>query len=115
MKDPFVLSLSKVKASSNSIRPVERLKGTGTVTTRHGKKISVQYHISYSPDHAGALEGSSAPRLKAFSGQVWCPYDGSFVCIHFEQTMTLCMEDGRCLCFSHCNRDGGITVTKWIG
>jgi hypothetical protein len=29
--------------------------------------------------------------------------------------MTLRMEDGRQLRFTHRNRDGGITVEKWIG
>ncbi len=29
--------------------------------------------------------------------------------------MMLRMEDGRKLRFAHLNRDGGITVTQWIG
>jgi len=115
MKDTFVLSLSKSKTKSNDLRPVERLKGTGIVTTRRGKEISVQYHISFAPDDAGLAEDASASGLKAFSGQIWCPYDGSFVCVHSGQIMTLRMEDGRQLCFSHSDRDGGVTVTKWIG
>ena len=53
--------------------------------------------------------------MKEFSGQIWCPYDGSFVCVHAGQTMTLRMEDGRRLRFVHCNRDGGVTVTQWLG
>jgi hypothetical protein len=97
------------------VRPVERLKGTGVVTTRRGKEISVQYHITFAPDDPAATGDTPASALKAFSGQVWCPYDGSFVCVHSGQTMTLRMEDGRQLCFSHSNRDGGVTVTKWIG
>jgi hypothetical protein len=115
MKDTFVLSLSKSKTRPNDVRPVERLKGTGTVTTRRGKEISVQYHISFAPDDASETGDSPESGLKAFSGQIWCPYDGSFVCVHSGQTMTLRMEDGRKLCFSHRDRDGGVTVTKWIG
>jgi hypothetical protein len=94
------------------LRPIERFQGTGTVTTRRGKEISVQYHLCFSPPENGKL---SAAALKDFSGQVWCPYDGSFVCVHEGQIMTLRMEDGRKLRFVHSNRDGAVTVTQWLG
>jgi hypothetical protein len=101
---------------SNKLRPVERLNGTGIVTTKSGKEISVQYHLCFAQDEAGAdTEDSPAAGLKELSGQVWCPHDGSFVCVHSGQTMTLLMEDGRRLRFSHRNRDGAISVIKWIG
>jgi len=102
--------------TTNKLRPVERLNGTGTVITKSGKEISVQYHLCFSADSEGPeAEDSSPAGLKELSGQVWCPHDGSFVCVHSGQTMTLCMEDGRRLRFAHRNRDGGISVIKWIG
>jgi hypothetical protein len=95
---------------------VERLKGTGLVTTGRGKEVSVRYHLSLTQDEIDAGAGE-LPQLgpRRFAGQVWCVHDGSFVAIHLGQTMTLQMEDGRQLRFTHSNRDGGITVTKWIG
>ena|SRR5579863_5188673 len=98
--------------TSNKLRPVERLNGTGIVITKSGKEISVQYHLCFSSE---ATEAEEASGVKELSGQVWCPHDGSFVCVHSGQTMTLCMEDGRRLRFAHRNRDGGISVIKWIG
>jgi hypothetical protein len=101
---------------TNKLRPVERLNGTGTVITKSGKEISVQYHLSFAHDSAnGESEDAPPAGMKDLSGQVWCPHDGSFVCVHSGQTMTLCMEDGRKLRFSHRDRDGAISVIKWIG
>jgi len=115
MSSSITSSLHKTLVD-NSRRVVDRLKGTGIVTTGRGKEISVRYHLSLTQDEIDAGPGEQ-PRLGAqsFSGQIWCVHDGSFVAIHLGQTMTLRMEDGRQLCFTHRNRDGGITVTKWIG
>jgi hypothetical protein len=103
-------------AVDTSRRVIDRLKGTGLVTTGRGKEISVKYHLSLTQDEIDSGLGAQ-PQLgpKNFAGQVWCPYDGSFVAIHLGQTMTLRMEDGRRLRFTHRNRDGAITVTKWLG
>jgi hypothetical protein len=100
----------------NGKRVIDRLKGTGLVTTGRGKETSVKYHLSLTQEEVDPAPGE-LPQLgpKNFAGQIWCPYDGSFVAIHLGQTMTLRMEDGRRLQFTHRNRDGGITVTKWIG
>ena len=97
-------------------RVIERLKGTGLVTSERGKEISVRYHLCLTQEHIDSGPGEQ-PQLgpKTFDGQIWCPYDGSFVAVHLGQTMTLRMEDERRLRFTHRNRDGGITVTKWIG
>jgi hypothetical protein len=95
---------------------IERLKGTGLVTTDRGKEISVKYHLSLVQeeiDSGSEEEAHLGP--KTFAGQIWCPHDGSFVAVHQGQPMTLRMEDGRQLRFTHRNRDGGITVEKWIG
>jgi hypothetical protein len=102
--------------AANGKRIVARLKGTGLVTTERGKEISARYHLSLTEDEPDCGHGDQ-PHLgpKSFAGQIWCPQDGSFVAIHLDQTMTLRMEDGRQLRFTHRNRDGGITVTQWIG
>ena len=107
--------LDKTSVSSGR-RVIDRLKGTGLVTTGRGKEISVKYHLSLAQDEidSGAVEQSQfGPKM--FSGQIWCPHDGSFVAVHLGQPMTLRMEDGRQLRFTHRNRDSGITVEKWIG
>lgn len=100
----------------SSRRVIDRLKGTGLVTTDRGKESSARYHLSLTQDEIDSGAGGQ-PQFgpKNFSGQIWCPHDGSFVAVHQGQTMTLRMEDGRQLRFTHRNRDGGITVTKWIG
>jgi hypothetical protein len=101
---------------NNGRRVIERLKGTGLVTTERGKESSVRYHLSLTQDEVDSGTGDQ-PHFgpKNFAGQIWCPHDGSFVAIHLGQIMTLRMEDGRRLRFTHRNRDGGITVTQWIG
>lgn len=103
-------------SAGNGNRVIERLKGNGLVTTGRGKEISVKYHLSLTQDEVDSAPGQP-PQLgsKNFAGQVWCPYDGSFVAIHLGQTMTLRMEDGRRLRFTHRNRDGAISVTQWVG
>jgi hypothetical protein len=97
-------------------RVIERLKGTGLVIAKGGKEISVKYHLCLTQDEIEPAPGEQ-PQLgpRNFAGQIWCPHDGSFVAVHLGQTMTLRMEDGRRLNFTHQNRDGGITVTRWIG
>jgi len=111
------VTISQPRTSvSNGKRVIERLKGTGLVTTERGKESSARYHLSLIQDEIDSAPGDQ-PQLGPmnFTGQVWCPHDGSFVAIHQGQTMTLRMEDGRRLRFTHRNRDGGITVTEWIG
>lgn len=95
---------------------IERLKGTGVAISQRGKEIPVQYHLSLIQEEIEAAPGEQ-PQMgsRSFAGQIWCPHDGSFVAVHLGQTMTLRMEDGRKLRFVHRNRDGGITVTKWLG
>jgi hypothetical protein len=111
-----VTSVPHRTSGDRSSRVIDRLKGTGLVTTSRGKEISVKYHLSLTQDEIDSGLGAQ-PQLgpKNFAGQIWCPYDGSFVAIHLGQTMTLRMEDGRRLRFTHRNRDGAITVTKWLG
>jgi hypothetical protein len=104
------------KAAVDGKRLIDRLKGNGVATTGRGKEISVRYHLSLSQDQLDCDRGD-LPEFgaKTVAGQVWCPHDGSFVAVHQGQVMTLLMEDGRKLRFVHSNRDGGITVTQWIG
>ena len=111
-----ITSFQNKTSAGNGRRVIERLKGIGIVTTERGKESSVRYHLSLTQDETDSGPGDQ-PELgpKDFAGQIWCPHDGSFVAIHQGQTMTLRMEDGRRLRFTHQNRDGGITVTKWIG
>jgi len=95
---------------------VERLKGTGIVTTGRGKRIAVEYQLCFAQDAAGlTLNDQMTGGANGFSGQVWCRHDSSFVCVHSGQTMTLSLEDGRRLRFTHRSRDGEITVTEWLG
>ena len=116
MKDIFALQLSKSTAAGNRARPVKRLSGTGVVTTASGKEFSVEYHLSYPKDETDTnSEGPTKTAQKELSGQVWCPYDGSFVSVHQGKVMTLSLADGRRLRFHHRNRDGGIVVTEWLG
>ena len=115
MKDTFALQLSKSSAPNNKLRPAKRLSGTGTVTTGRGKVVSVEYHLCFAQNGEDADEEPSNAEIKSFTGQVWCPYDGSFVSVHLGKTLTLRIEDGRQLRFEHRNRDGGIVVTEWIG
>ena len=114
MKD--TIQLPRSNPTGNKVRPVKRLSGTGIVTTGRGKEISVEYHLCFSQDDTGSqTEAPSKASMKEFSGQVWCPYDGSFVSVHLGKVMTLSIEDGRRLRFFHRNRDGAIAVTEWLG
>jgi hypothetical protein len=115
MASNFTSFLNKT-STGNGKRVIERLKGTGVATTERGKESSVRYHLSLTQDEVDSAPGEEQQLgPKSFAGQIWCPHDGSFVAIHIGQTMTLRMEDGRQLRFTHQNRDGGITVTQWIG
>lgn len=115
MKDIFSLQLSRSNAPGNKTRPTKRLSGTGTVTTGKGKTFSVEYHLCFMQDGTEPGDNLSSNEIKTFSGQVWCPYDGSFISVHLGKIMTLKIEDGRQLRFTHQNRDGAIAVTEWIG
>jgi hypothetical protein len=95
--------------------PVERLSGRGMVTTKRGKQISVEYHLCIMPGSDTQAGAAAEAGLPGFSGQVWCPYDGSFVSVYQGKIMTLCIEDGRKLRFFHQDRDGAIAVTEWLG
>lgn len=115
MKEIFTLQLSKSTAPGNKMRPAKRLSGTGIVTTGRGKQISVEYHLCFTPRGGEPSEDPATAELNAFTGQVWCPYDGSFVSVYLGKILTLRIEDGRQLRFVHRNRDGGIAVTEWLG
>jgi hypothetical protein len=116
LKDVFMLQLSRSTTAGNKARAVQRLNGSGTVTTSRGREIPVEYHLSFpknDPNGPDQDPAQSAP--KEFSGQVWCPYDGSFVSVYSGKTLTLRMADGRRLRFIHQDRDGGVAVTEWLG
>jgi hypothetical protein len=116
LKDVFALQLSRSNTvSRDKALAVRRLKGNGTATTRRGREIPVEYHLCFPQHPADTSDDPSHAPLQEFSGQVWCPYDGSFVSVHFGKILTLRLEDGRQLRFCHQDRDGGITVTEWIG
>ena len=116
MKDVFSLQLSRSTAPGHNSKPVRRLNGTGVVTTRRGREIPVEYHLCFPQNDPGAAsEDPSKSAAGEFSGQVWCPYDGSFVSVYSGKTLTLRLEDGRRLRFFHRDRDGGIAVTEWLG
>ena len=116
MKEVFALQLSRSSAPGNKQRPVQRLNGTGIVITGRGRQIPVEYHLSFPQNDPATATGDPAKaKLKEFSGQVWCPYDGSFVSVHSGKILTLRLEDGRQLRFVHQNRDGAIAVTEWLG
>jgi hypothetical protein len=93
---------------------LERLSGTGTVTTERGKTISVAYQLSVPKGAAASHKWPLGNVLKDVSGRVWCPYDGSFVSVNQGKVMTLHIEDGRRLRFLLQDRDGGIAVTEWL-
>jgi hypothetical protein len=116
LKDVFMLQLSKTTERGDKNRPVKRLNGTGVVTTGRGREIPVEYHLCFPQDNPAAPpKDPSNVSVKEFSGQVWCPYDGSFVSVHSGKILTLRLEDGRQLRFFHQNRDGGIAVIEWLG
>ncbi|MGA2133532.1 MAG: hypothetical protein ABSH50_14655 [Bryobacteraceae bacterium] len=92
------------------------MNGSGTVTTGRGREISVEYHLSFPQiDPTAVTEDPSKSAVKDFSGQVWCPYDGSFVSVYSGKVLTLRLEDGRRLRFLYQSRDGAIGVTEWLG
>jgi len=116
LNDVFRLQLTRSTTAGNKARSFQRLHGSGIVTTRRGRDIAVEYHLSFpknDPDGPDQDPSQSAPH--EFSGQVWCPYDGSFVSVYAGKTLTLQLADGRRLRFFHQDRDGGITVTEWLG
>jgi hypothetical protein len=109
----LALQLSR---SGNKSRPTRRLDGNGIVTTRRGREIKVQYHLCFPAiDPDAVTEDPSKAEAQQFSGQVWCPYDGSFVTVYSDKILTLRMEDGRRLRFCYQDRDGAIVVTEWLG
>jgi len=116
LKESFTLPLSKSTVPLKKARPSQHLNGSGIVTTGRGREISVEYHLFF-PQNDPKVPDQDPSKLppKEFSGQVWCPYDGSFVSVHAGKTMTLKLEDGRRLRFLHSNRDGGIAVLEWLG
>ena len=114
--DNFALPLARSAAPGNKTRPVRRLNGSGIVITRRGREISVEYHLCFPQiDPTAVNEDPSKSAVKDFSGQVWCPYDGSFVSVYSDKILTLRLEDGRRLRFVYRNRDGAIGVTEWLG
>lgn len=93
---------------------LERLQGTGLVTTLDGKEIPAKYDIRITQDDSAAGVGTP-PGRKHISGEVWAANDPYFVPTHLRQNMTLQMEDGRKISFFHRDSDGGIGLHKWIG
>jgi hypothetical protein len=92
------------------------LNGSGIVTTGRGREIPVEYHLCFPQiDPAAVTEDPSGSMAKDFTGQVWCPYDGSFVSVYSDKILTLRLEDGRRLRFFYQDRDGAIAVTEWLG
>jgi hypothetical protein len=92
------------------------LAGSGIVTTGRGREIPVEYHLSFPQiDPTVVTEDPSGSRAKDFTGQVWCPYDGSFVSVYSGKILTLRLQDGRRLRFFYQDRDGAIAVTEWLG
>jgi len=107
---------SKPSAPGNKTRPVRRLNGSGIVTTRRGREIPVEYHLCFPQiDPTAVTEDPANTAAQDFSGQVWCPYDGSFVCVYSDKILTLRLEDGSRLRFFFQDRDGAIGVTEWLG
>jgi hypothetical protein len=114
--DNFALPLRRSAAPVNKTRAVRRLNGSGIVTTGSGREIKVEYHLCFPPiDPTAVTEDPSKTSAKDFSGQVWCPYDGSFVSVYSDKILTLRLEDGRQLRFCYQDMDGGIAVTEWLG
>ena len=95
---------------------MRRLNGSGVVTTRRGREFPVEYHLCFPQmDPTATTEDPARSAVKDFSGQVWCPHDGSFVSVHSGKILTLRLEDGRQLRFLYQSRDGAIGVTEWLG
>ena len=116
MKDVFRLQPTGLATDGNKVRSFQRLHGNGVVTTRRGRDISVEYHLCFPKnDPHGPDQDPSKSSPNEFSGQVWCPYDGSFVSVYAGKTLTLRLADGRRLRFFHRDQDGGIAVTEWLG
>lgn len=92
----------------------ERVHGNGLVTTDQGRQIPVQYELSLgSPVPNAESRSTNCPcRVR---GLVWAQQDPSFVFVYFGQSMTLEMEDGRCLRFFHQDIDSNIVLNEWIG
>ena len=116
MKEIFDLQLARSTTASNKARAFQRLNGGGIVTTRRGREITVEYQLCF-PKHdpTGPEEDPAKSAPNEFSGQVWCPYDGSFVSVYSGKTLTLRLSDGRRLRFFHKGFDAGVTVTEWLG
>lgn len=116
MKDVFRLQSTRFAPAGNNTRSFQRLHGSGVVTTGRGRDILVEYHLCFPKnDPHGPDQDPSKSSPNEFSGQVWCPYDGSFVSVHAGKTLTLRLADGRRLRFFHQDQDGGIAVTEWLG
>lgn len=114
--DNFALPLARSAVPGNKARPVRRLNGSGIVTTGRGREITVEYHLCFPQiDQTAITEDPAKSAAKDFSGQVWCPYDGSFVSVYSDKILTLRLEDGSQLRFFFQNRDGAIGVTEWLG
>jgi len=116
LKEVFRLQLSRPTTAANKARAFQRMNGSGVVTTARGREIPVEYQLCF-PKHdpTGPDQDPAKSAPKEFSGQVWCPYDGSFVSVYSGKTLTLRLADGRRLRFFHQDRDGGIAVTEWLG
>ncbi|MEO8367598.1 MAG: hypothetical protein ABI806_00155 [Candidatus Solibacter sp.] len=74
----------------------------------------MQYELCLGRTVPNAASGrANFPR--SVRGVVSAQQDPSFVFVYFGQSMTLKMEDGRCLRFFHQDIDGNIVLNDWIG
>ena len=93
-------------------------KSTSTETDlsrriRVGKYLCSTNSISVRPFPMQNPDVRIAPA--EYEAVVWAQQDPSFVFVYFGQSMTLEMEDGRCLRFFHQDIDGNIVLNEWIG
>jgi hypothetical protein len=95
------------------MRHVERMNGTGTVTSGGGVQKPVQYdlHVYQEEISAGTSENPNAtiPGMKDIRGRV------DPVCFSGDRDLTLQMQDGRKLKFFFANCHGTVSFLSWIG
>jgi hypothetical protein len=97
----------------NSMRHVETMKGSGTVTPSSGEAVAVRYelHVYQKEIPAGTLANPHAtiPGMKEIQGRI------QPVCFFGEDGLLLQMQDGRKLKFFFTDSSGAIALNQWIG
>lgn len=98
------------------MRVLERLHGTGLVTTDNGAALRVKYAVQITQDEMND-EVSMPPGIafKHVVGRIWSERDPYFVLGNARKTLLLQMEDGRRFRFFHRDLDGSIGLKEWIG